>query len=205
MTQELRSVVEAARAGDREALNGLAGCAGRFVRMFSGSLSRQIRKAQGSTADFVLEGLAEALADLKEFEYQTDEQFYGWVALKIRSRVIDVYRRENRKKRAVRPVSFSDWSSEPGGPQETPSRIVSDEELRSEVGKAILGLQVSHPKEMEVVVRKIFEGESWPMIRASLGLSSDRVGRTLFAKGVNLLRPRLKEALGGAFEAAFES
>src|SRR6185295_8202133 len=80
MAEALRTLIETARKGDRQALNSLAGCVDRFVRIHSGALSNHLRKTYGSTVDFVLEGLAEALARLPEFEYRSDEQFYSWVS-----------------------------------------------------------------------------------------------------------------------------
>ena len=104
MAELLRSTIQSARDGDRAALNQLAACVDRFVRIFSGSLSRHLRRTHGSTIDFVLEGVAEALAHLDEFEYESDEQFYAWVSRHIRSRIIDAARAEDRQKRAGRPV-----------------------------------------------------------------------------------------------------
>ena len=196
MTEALRPLIEAARQGDREALNDLAACVDRFQRIFSGSVSRQLRKSQGSTIDFVLEGVAEALADLDKFDYQSDEQFYGWISKTIRSRMVDAWRHESRKKRDGRPVAIGASDLHPAADDPTASRVVSDRELKGEVGRIVLQMQVEHPREMEVVVLKVFEGMSWSGIRDELGLTSDRVGRTLFAKGIDRLRPRLRESLG---------
>jgi RNA polymerase sigma factor (sigma-70 family) len=196
MAEALRPLIEAAQHGDRKALNELAGCADRFVRIFSGSLSRHLRKTQGSTVDFVLEGLAGALADLDTFEYRSDEEFYSMISRTIRSRMADAWRREARQKRAGRPAPLGEGDLQPPGSEPTPSAIVSQNELHLEIGNAIVELQVGHPREMEVVTLKVFDGESWSGIRALLQLSSDRVGRTLFARGLELLRPRLKKVLG---------
>jgi RNA polymerase sigma factor (sigma-70 family) len=195
MTELLRSLVGSAQTGDHEALNQLARCSDRFVRMFSGSLSRRIRNAYGSTMDFVMEGLADAFVNLKDFRYQSDEHFYAWVARAIRSRMIDAWRREGSQKRAGRPIALEEaLLPSPGSP--TASTILSEKELRAEVARYILQLQIEHPSEMEVVVLKVFDGLSWSEIGDYLDLSSDRVGRTMFARGVDLLRPHLEKALG---------
>ena len=196
MADLLRPLVEAARRGERKALNELAGCSDRFVRMFHGSLSQHVRKAHGSTIDFVLEGLAEALAELDRFEYRSDEQFYAWIARAVQGRIIDAWRREGRRKRAGRPLSLADDGGEPDSRARSPSQLASADELRREVARHILELHVERPREMEAVVLKAFDGMSWAQIRRALGLSSDRVGRTLFAGGIELLRPRLERALG---------
>jgi DNA-directed RNA polymerase specialized sigma24 family protein len=190
-------VIEAASSGDREALDQLAGCVDRFVRIFRGSLSAHLRRTQGSTVDFVLEGLAQALADLKKFRYESDEQFYAWVTRTIQSRIVDAWRREARKKRSGRPRSLDEAGA--GVPSRDPSasQVVAEEELRAEVGKAVLEVQIEHSQEMEVVVLKLFEGESWAGIKDILELASERRARTLFARGLDLLRPRVKRALGG--------
>jgi RNA polymerase sigma factor (sigma-70 family) len=196
MADALRPLIEAAKKGDRDALNDLAGCVDRFQRIFSGSISRHLRRSQGSTIDFVLEGVAEALADLDKFEYLSDEQFYGWISKTIRSRMVDAWRHEGRQKRAGRPVAIGESDLHPPSDDPTSSRVVSDRELKLEVGRIVLQMQVEHPREMEVVVLKVFEGLSWAGIRDELGLTSDRVGRTLFAKGIDRLRPLLRESLG---------
>ena len=68
MAETLRPLIEAAKKGDPEAMNTLCGCVDRFVRVFSGQLSRSVGRAYGSTVDFVFEGLAEALSQLGDFE-----------------------------------------------------------------------------------------------------------------------------------------
>ena len=52
MADSLRPLIEAAKGGDAAAINQLAGCVDRFVRIFSGSLSQSVRRAHGSTIDF---------------------------------------------------------------------------------------------------------------------------------------------------------
>jgi len=191
LAEQLRPIIEAARDGDREALERLAGCADRFLRMFSGKISRQLRRAQGSTIDFVLEGLAVAFAQLESFEYQSDEQFYAWVTRTIRSRMVDGWRREAARKRAGRPISLAADGLEPASSTPQASEIAAANEVESEVAKAILELHVEHPLEMDVVVMKSFDGHSWETIRALLDLSSVKRARSLFAAGLDMLRPRL--------------
>lgn len=198
MAEALRTLIETARKGDRQALNSLAGCVDRFVRIHSGALSNHLRKTCGSTVDFVLEGLAEALARLPGFDYRSDEQFYAWVSVYIRNRITDAARQETAMKRAGRPLALEAALpvAERAGP--SPSSLSSSEELRSALGKAVLELQVEHPLEMEVVVLKLFEGKSWPAIRAHFDLSSDKKARTLFSRSLDLLRVRIKEIVGPA-------
>ncbi len=196
MSEELRPIVAAAQAGDREALERLGGCVDRFVRIFSGKLSRQVRRVHGSTIDFVLEGIAHALRGLDSFEYESDEHFYAWITRSIRGRIVDAWRGEERQKRAGRPLPIADGGYEPPAPDPTASRVVSESELRGVIGREVLSLHVDHPREMEVVVLKLFEGESWARIREILELSSDRRARTLFAHGIDLLRPGLGRSLG---------
>lgn len=197
MAEVLRPLVEAAQAGDRKALNELARCVDRFLRIFSGSVPRQVRARHGSTLDFVCEGLAEAFAELRSFEYKTDEQFYGWIARAIRNRMVDAWRQENSQKRSSRrTVSLDGEGIQAAADDLTASVVVSGREMRDEVGRHILELQLQHPDEMEVVLLKIFEGKSWAQIRDLLVLSSDRRARTLFANGIDLLRPRIERALG---------
>ncbi len=196
MSDTLRPLIAAAQRGDRQALNTLAACVDRFVRIFSGSLSRGVRQAYGSTIDFVLEGLAEAFAKIGELRYTSDEEFYGWAAKFIRNRIISTGRHEGRKKRSGRPVPLEGEESWVVSPGPTVSQILSDEELRAAVGSVLLDLQLEHPEAMEVVLLKVFEGQSWPEIKAALGLSSEKRARTLFALGVDLLRPRVAKRVG---------
>ena len=167
-----------------------------YLRIFHGTLSRSVRRAYGSTVDFVLEGLAEALSKLEGFRYTSDEDFYAWASRFIRNRIIDAGRKEARQKRAGRPEQLGDAESRIVSPDPSASRIVSEEELRDAAGKALLELQLEHPEEMEVVLLKVFEGQSWPEIKETLGLSSEKRARTLFARGIDILRPRVERSLG---------
>ncbi|MBI4602589.1 MAG: hypothetical protein HY721_11575 [Planctomycetes bacterium] len=203
MADTLRPLIERAKAGDREALSALAGCVDRFVRIFSGSLSQSVRRAYGSTVDFVLEGLAEALSKLEAFEYRSDEDFYAWAKRFIRNRIVDAGRREGREKRAGRPVVLGDHAGLVESPGPTASQIVCKEEVRAAAARAILELQVEHPREMEAVLLKVFEGQSWPELKDALGLSSEKRARTLFARGLEILRPHVERSLGPAVVAEF--
>src|SRR6266511_4352960 len=157
MAEALRTLIETARKGDRQARNSLAGCVDRFVRIHSGALSNHLRKTCGSTMDFVLEGLAEALARLPGFEYRSDEQFYAWVSYYIRNRIADAARQEAADKRAGRPLTLASETPISLCANPSPSTIMASEELRTAVGKAILELQMEHPLEMEVAVLRLFE------------------------------------------------
>ncbi|MBI4606248.1 MAG: sigma-70 family RNA polymerase sigma factor [Planctomycetes bacterium] len=197
MAEALRSLIEAARAGDRSALNRLAGCVDTFVRIFHGSLSRKVRSSYGSTMDFVLEGLAEALSRLGGFEYRSDEQFYAWAARFIRNRILETGRRAGRKKRGAEVLPLDGEADRAEAPGPTPSEAASTGELREVVAEALLELQVRHPTEMAVVLAKVFEDRSWPEVSDSLGLSSEKRARNLFVKGLDLLRPLVEKRLGG--------
>lgn len=198
MADSLRPLIEAARAGDRQALNTLASCVDRFVRIFSGSLSQSVRRAHGSTIDFVLEGVADALANLDDYVYRNDDDFYAWMARRVKNRIIDAARTAGRKKRAGNPVVLGDMAGEVESPSPTASWLASGEEIRAEAGRILVEIQVDHPQEMEAVLLKVFEGHSWPELKDAMGLTSEKRGRTLFARGLELLRPRLEERLGAA-------
>lgn len=200
MGEALRPLIEAAKSGDRKAVNDLARCVDRFVRLFSGTLSRYLRRTQGSTLDFVNEGLAEAMARIDQFEYRSDEEFYGWVARLIRSRILDALRREKRQKRDGRPFAL-DTHDAVASPGPTPSQVISSVEVRDLLRSAVLELQIEHADEMEAVLLKIFEEQTWPEIQKAMELSSQKRARTLCARGLDLLRPRVEAAVGGsAFE-----
>ncbi len=201
MSQILRPLIEAAKSGDRRAKDALAGCVDRFVRLFSGTLTRQVRRAYGSTMDFINEGLAEALSRLGEFDYRSDEEFYAWVGRLVRSRIVDALRREGRKKRAGGPMQLDEEIAVPAAVAETPSELVSADEFREAVRQAVLELQVDHPQEMEAVLLRVFEDETWEAVQQCLGLNSMKRARTLCARGLDLLRPHVEKAIG---ETPFE-
>jgi len=197
MADNLRPIVEAAKAGDRQALDKLAGCVDRFARIFHGKLSRTLRQGYGSTIDFVLEGLAEAFADLGSFEYRSDEEFYAWASRYIRHRIASVGRDASRQKRgkgSAQPLDDSALDVEADDP--TASRLLADAEVRDATGHALIELQVEHAEEMEAVLLRVFENQSWSEMRQTLGLTSDKRARTLFAKGIDRLRPSVEKALG---------
>lgn len=199
MAEDLRSIIEAAKGGDRSALERLAGCADRFLRIFSGKLSRRVRRSRGSTVDFVLEGLGEALARLQDYEYRSDETFYAWIARHIRSKIIDAHRAEGRAKRGAPAVPLQDSGGSSRGPaadEPSPSRVVSARETLHALGSAVLAIQVDHPQEMEAVTLKVFEGYSFPEISERMALDSEKRARILVARGIDLLRPRVRRLTG---------
>ncbi|HZN58536.1 MAG TPA: hypothetical protein VFD71_10720, partial [Planctomycetota bacterium] len=78
----------------------------------------------------------------------------------------------------------------------TASQAASAREARDIAAQALLALQVDHPEEMEAVVLKVYEGLSWPELKDAMGLTSEKRARTLVARGLELLRPRVERALG---------
>ena len=195
MAETLQPLVEAAQRGDRAALNELAGCVDRFVRIFHGSLSSTVRLGYGSTIDFVVEGIAESLHKIGDFEYRSDEEFYGWVAAHIRNRIRGTGRAAHSQKRGSRPAPL-DAVGEVAAGGLSVSAGAQSAELREAVGHALLEVQREYPQEMEVVLMKVFEERTWPQIRAALELTSDKKARTLFARGVERLRPLVEKRLG---------
>jgi RNA polymerase sigma factor (sigma-70 family) len=200
MSAELLPIIEAAKSGDRAALERLGKCADRFLRIFSGKLSSRVRRTRGSTMDFVLEGLAEALSHLSEHEYQSDESFYAWVSRHIQHKIIDAHRAEGRRKRAAEPLPLDAREGSrmeaPAAHQQSPSQAASAGEVLQALGSAILAVQVEHSLEMEAVVLKVYEGKSFPEISDELSLGSEKCARILFAKGLELLRPRVRRLTG---------
>ncbi len=159
-------------------------------------MSRHLRKSCGSTVDFVLEGLAEALAQIRGFQYESDEQFYAWISRHIRNHIVDAARWEGRQKRAGRPSPLGTAAGDVESPGPAASTILSTSKIRDAIVEALVDLQVEHPREMEVLVRKLFEEQSWSLIREELLLSSVKRVRTLFARGVDRLRPHVERRLG---------
>lgn len=196
MSETLRSIVEAAKTGDRQALNTLAGCVDRFARIFHGKLSRAVRQGYGSTIDFVLEGMAEALANLKGFEYRSDEELYAWAAGYIRNRIVSTGRDASRQKRSGNLFPIDEEVDDLTAQDPTASQIIANQEVRDRTGNALLALQLKHPAEMDAVLLRVFESQSWADMREAMGLTSDKRARTLFAKGIDLLRPEVEKALG---------
>jgi len=146
--------------------------------------------------DFVLEGLADAMARISEFEYRSDEQFYAWVSRCIRNRIVDAAREEQAARRAGRPLPLEEGLNDPPARLQTPSTALFRDEMRAAIGDALVELQVKHPREMEAVVSKLFDDQTWPELRERFGLTSDKKARSLFARGIDLLRPLVKKSLG---------
>lgn len=109
-------------------------------------------------------------------------------------------RNEGRQKRSGRPVSLGDGDQNLAAQAPSASAIITGQEIRLAAGRAIVELQLEHPDEMEAVLLKVYESQSWPRIRQEMQLTSEKRARTLFARGIDLLRPQVECRLG---EAAF--
>jgi DNA-directed RNA polymerase specialized sigma24 family protein len=111
--------------------------------------------------------------------------------------MVDALRREERRKRAGRPGLLDELECDAVDRRTpTPSEVASAAEIRELVKRALLELQLTHPDEMEAVLLKVFDGESWTTIQECLGLSPVKRARTLCARGLDLLRQRVEGLVG---------
>jgi len=182
---ETQRLVEAARRGNREALNDLLGRhRGRllaFVRAaMSGALSRCL-----SADDVLQETLLEATRKIDAFEPLGPDAFYRWVVAIARFKVAEAERAQGALKRSREEA----LEEEPSGAGTSPSGRVA----RSERGEKIRDALEALSEDQAIAIRlRYLEG-------FSVAETAEKMGRT--AAAVKALVTRgfegLARALGG--------
>ena len=186
--------VDAAKAGDRDALEEL------FARY--GPRVRTVVRFEAASADpsaiedLVQESLLKAFERIDQFEAAGPDSFRHWIARIAVNQVRDRYRHDRRAKRGGGRVrTFSDAFSSgmgravPGSRMPTPSEVASGHEAEEELRAALEQLSARH---REVILQRDFLGRSHDEIAAELGYRSAVPVRALYHRA----RARLQALLG---------
>lgn len=190
-------LVEAAQAGEREALEALferyLPRVRRIVALRAGYRLRQLEDVD----DLVQDALLRVFRDLDRFEARSEGSFRSWIARCVEREVIDGARRANAEKRGgARVRRFGDASDSLlaesifAGDSPTPSAVLRGRELEERLEEALLALP-DHHREV-IVLRKICE-MSYAEIARTLGFAEEVNARMAVSRALKRLRELLGE------------
>ncbi len=192
-----RALVDAARAGDRDA----------FRTLFERYHRRAYAMALGvlhnpdDALDVVQEGFIKAHRNLDRFE--GNSSFYTWLYRIVMNLAIDHLRKHKR----ARPVDFADAQLQEGDPQVTddallpkilganPSRALLDKQIRARIETALGGLSDNH---RAVLVMRELDGLSYEEMAQAMNCSKGTIMSRLFHARRNMQKQLLDlaEAVG---------
>jgi RNA polymerase sigma-70 factor (ECF subfamily) len=181
------TLLEQARAGDRAALSrAFEKHQRRIAVLIYYRLAPSARRFD-EVEDLVQETLLRACRDLNEFQWQSPDSFFRWLAAIAGHVVIDRARYHARERRAAEEVPFRS-ASNPAGPEPadttTPSRLFA----RKEAMERLLDRLNALPDDYrEALVMAKIEGLTTAEIAERMGRSRDAVALLVY-RAVRRLR-----------------
>jgi RNA polymerase sigma-70 factor (ECF subfamily) len=190
---ETLQFIQAARRGDREALNALFA---RYypvtMRIVELRLGRRIR-GNVESEDLVQESLLEVFKGLDHFEMRSDGDFRNWLARIVENNVRDRFRRVVAVKRGGgRERRFADLTSSSlsasllPGATATPSVQASANELEERIEHVMMNV-LQDPYREVLILRKLC-GMSYEEAAKSMGYESTSTVRSLYTRAMDKLR-----------------
>jgi RNA polymerase sigma-70 factor (subfamily 1) len=187
--------VQAARSGDKEALNHLLARYLPWVRQTVAlRLGRPLREC-ADLEDIVQESLIDAFRALDQLAVGSEGRFRHWMAQIVLNNVRDQQRRNRSQMRDTaracrldsRPASRA--TIDPPARDATPSEVAQANELEESVEQAMLGLTATH---REVIVLRDRCGMDYAEIAEQLGFKNGDTARALYNRALARLRAVLR-------------
>ena len=174
------TLLEKARAGDREALSqALEKYQRRLAVLVHFKLSERTRTF-AEVDDIVQETLLRAFRDIQHFSYQAPGSFLRWLSSIADHAIVNRVRYQGRERRAGEQVPFRSESN-PAGPDpadtKTPSRLLAQQEAV----ERLLGRLAALPEDYRraILMAKI-EGLSTAEMAVQLGKSREAVALLVY-------------------------
>jgi RNA polymerase sigma-70 factor, ECF subfamily len=174
------SLLEQARAGDREALsNAFEKYQRRLAVLIHFKLSDRARTF-AEVDDIVQETFLRAFRDLHNFHYQSPGSFLRWLSAIADHVIIDRVRYQGRERRAGEEIPFRS-ASNPAGPEpadsKTPSRLLAQQEAVERLLDRLAALPEDYQN--AILMAKI-EGLTTAEIAEKLGKTREAVALLVF-------------------------
>lgn len=179
---EFSTLIAAARAGDRAALDQLyRDYAGPVVAAVRRRLSFPLRR-QFDTMDLAQSVFLEVLRDLPTFTDMGEPAFRGWLRLKVRSKIGMKLRRHLGEGGARVSAPLKTEAPSPG---RTPSSHAAAEEDRTRMRDLLDSLP---EEDRRLLLLRLDSGLKFEEIAARLGLPSAEAARKRYARGLDRIR-----------------
>jgi RNA polymerase sigma factor (sigma-70 family) len=187
---ETKSLIDAACAGDRAAMDALVVRFGPLVRnALRGKIAEDLRKRL-DTDDLFQSTMTAALADLPGFQYRDEPSFRAWLVLVAERQAAMAGRRNRRKMRALAREEAPEAGAEAPALRTTPSALASRRESSVQLSDAVAALP---PEDRRVVELHSYQGLSFAETARIAGLADEDAARWVFRRALK----RLGETMGG--------
>jgi RNA polymerase sigma-70 factor (ECF subfamily) len=174
------SLLEQARAGDREALSRAFE---KYQRRLAVLVHFKLIGRTGTFAevdDIVQETLLRAFRDIQQFSYQAPGSFLRWLSAIADHVIVDRVRYQSRERRAAEEIPFRS-DSNPRGPEpadaQTPSRLMAQKEA---VERLLARLEALPEDYRKAILMAKIEGLSTAEMAVQLGKSREAVALLVY-------------------------
>jgi RNA polymerase sigma-70 factor, ECF subfamily len=181
------ALIDAARAGDRQALGTLCDQQRQYLLLVAGQYVGRDLQSKVGASDIVQQSMLEAQRSIDQFRGDTQRQLRAWLAQIVRRNVVDQARRfhDTQRRDAAREVSWAVASeSSLWAAGDTPSGLVRKAELDRELIDAIAQLP---PRYQQVIEMRHREGLPYADIAQRFDVSVEAT-RQLWTRAVRQLQ-----------------
>jgi RNA polymerase sigma-70 factor (ECF subfamily) len=190
MSNELSLELDAARAGEADALGRVLEAYRNYLLLVANQEMDPRLKAKGGASDLVQQTFLEAHQDFERFHGGTDAELRAWLRRMLLNNVANFRRRwvETDKRRADREIALDAGAVTPADSGPTPSREMMADERDASVRAALTRLPADYA---EVLRLRYIEELPFDEVGARMGRSANAV-RKLWARAVEKLEEELE-------------
>jgi len=196
MVPDGADLIDAARAGDRQALGTLCDQHRQYLLLVAGQYVGRDLQSKVGASDIVQQSMLEAHRSIDQFRGYSQRQLRAWLAQIVRRNVVDQGRRyhDTQRRDAAREVSWSIASeSSLRAAGETPSGLVRQAELDRELIDAVAQLP---PRYQQVIEMRHRDGLPYADIAERFDVSVE-AARKMWTRAVRQLQQILGTAHDG--------
>ena len=193
-------LIEAARAGSREALGELLERYERHLLLIADRELTPLLRAKESPSDIVQEAFLDMQAVFSQFKGQTEQELFAWLRQTLLHRVAKAHRRwlgtakrdMAREEIQIAPGEDSRWQRHAVRQVDLPSAIAMAHEQQERLDRILEGLSSDY---REVILLHHRDGLPFKEIAERMARSETAV-RKLWVRAVRQLQERLEETGG---------
>jgi len=182
--EELKRWIEAAQAGDEEAVRRILDHYGEQVRRAVGRRMGPALRARADSEDVLQSAMVCALANLADFEFRGEAAFVGWLSAIATQQVGQLARHHGAQRRDL--AREQRVSEAPPLPAEetTVTQAAARKDERARLHDALEQLPQS---DRDVILLRSFEGLAFGVVAERLGLSDQDAARYAYRRALKSL------------------
>jgi RNA polymerase sigma-70 factor (subfamily 1) len=182
--EELKGWIEAARAGDEDAVRHILELYGQQVRRTVGRRMGPALRARADSEDVLQSAMVFALANLADFEFRGEAAFVGWLSAIAAQQVGQLVRHHGAKRRDLAREQRLSQAPPLRADDTTVSQAAARSDDRASLRDALTHLE---KPDCDVVRLRSFDGLAFGEVAERLGLADQDAARYIYRRALKSL------------------